>query len=71
VVYDVMREIRREANRNNGRQTIYVNANPVIADMMYGDEMESLEELERTLGRRVVVRALGHYHIERHEVYSR
>ncbi len=71
VVYDVMREVRREANRNNGRQTIYVNANPVIADMIYGDEMESIEELERTLGRRIVVRALGHYHIERHEVYSR
>jgi ribonuclease G len=71
VVYDLLREIRRESNRGQGRQTIYVNANPSIADLMYGAEMESLEDLERSLGKRIVIRALGHYHIERHEVYSR
>ena len=71
VLYDVLREIRREANRNHGRKTIYVNGHPDVADLMYGDELGSVETLEQTLDRRIVVRAMGHYHIERYEVYSR
>jgi ribonuclease G len=71
IVYDVLREIRREANRQPNRQEIFVNANPNVADLMYGEEMESVEELEKRLERRIVVRAMGHYHVERYEVYSR
>jgi len=71
VVYDILREIRREAVRGGGRATIYVNANPLVADLMYGDEMESTEVMEERLGKRIVVRAMGHYHLERYEVYSR
>ena len=71
VLYDVLREIRREANRNHGRKTIYVNGHPDVADLMYGDELGSVETLEQTLDRRIVVLAMGHYHIERYEVYSR
>jgi len=71
VVYDILREIRREAVRGGGRATIYVNANPLVADLMYGDEMESTEQMEERLGKRIVVRAMGHYHLERYEVYSR
>ncbi len=70
VVYDILREILRESNR--GRQpTIFVNAHPLVADLMYGDELPSVEALEARLSRRVVVRAMGHYHLERFEVYSR
>jgi ribonuclease G len=71
VVYDILREIRREANRNGGRGTIYVNATPIVCDLLYGDELPSLEDLESKLGKRIVVRAMGHYHMERYEVYSR
>jgi ribonuclease G len=71
VVFDILREVRREANRNPARPTIYVNASPTVADMMYGEEMASLETLEQKLQKRLVVRAMGTYHIERYEVYSR
>jgi len=71
VVYDILREIRREANRNSGRKTVFVNAHPQVADLMYGEEMGSVEHLEQRLERRIIVRAMGHYHVERHEVYSR
>jgi ribonuclease G len=70
-VYDILREIKREYNRNSSRSTIYVNANPVVADLLYGEELSSIESFEKNLDRRIVVRAMGHYHIERHEVYSR
>ena len=58
-------------NRNNNRNTIFVNANPAVADLLYGEELSSIEAFEKDLDKRIVVRAMGHYHIERHEVYSR
>jgi len=71
VVYDILREVQREAQRSPQRDTIYVNAHPVVADLLYGEEFDSLDALEQRLERRVVVRAMGSYHLERYEVYSR
>jgi ribonuclease G len=71
VVYDILREIQRETTRAKTKETIFVNVNPSVADMMYGEELESVESLETEIKKRIVVRALGHYHIERYEVYSR
>lgn len=70
VVYDVLREIQREALRARGRDTVFVNAHPTVADLMYSSEMDSVEDLEKVLEKKVVVRAMGHYHLERYEVYS-
>jgi ribonuclease G len=71
VVYDILRESQREANRSRQAEVVYVNAHPEVADLLYGDEFDSLEELERRVAKRVVVRAMGHLHLERYEVYSR
>ena len=71
VVYDILREIKREVARAKNKDTVFVNANPGVADLMYGEELESVENLEADIKKTVVVRALGHYHIERFEVYSR
>lgn len=69
--YDIFREVQREAARNRDSETIYVNAHPQVADMLYGQEFSSMEDIEQDLGRRIVVRALGHYHMQNFEVYSR
>jgi ribonuclease G len=69
--YDILREIQRESNRANGASTIFVNTTPEIANQLYGDGFTDLEAVERSVGRRVVVRALGHYHPEQYEVYAR
>lgn len=70
VVYDILRELQREAGRSRN-ETLYVNSHPSVADLMYGDELPSVESLEAKLSKRIVVRAMGHYHMERYEVYSR
>jgi ribonuclease G len=69
VVYNILREVRRESTRNQQADTIFVNANPAVADLLYGEEHGSLEQLEGQISKRVVIRALGHYHVERYEVY--
>jgi ribonuclease G len=71
VVYDILREVQREANRTKSKDEIFVNTHPLVADLMYGAELPSVESLEAQLKKRIVVRALGHYHIERYEVYSK
>jgi ribonuclease G len=71
VCYDIFRELQREAGRALGKETLYVNAHPTVADMLYGEEFSMLEQTEQKVGRRVVVRALQHLHPERYEVYAR
>ena len=71
VVYDVIREIKRIATRNKRAQSIFVNSNPQVADMLYSLELKTIELKEKEFGQRVVVRALGHYHIQQFEVYAR
>jgi len=69
--YDIFRSVQRESARAREADIIYVNAHPMVADMLYGEEMESLEFFERKLSKQIVVRALAHYHLERYEVYTR
>ncbi|MFH1466765.1 MAG: Rne/Rng family ribonuclease [Pseudomonadota bacterium] len=71
VCFDILREVQREAKRSQNRENIMVNAHPAVADLLYGDELASLEGFEQKYGRRIVVRAVPHYHLERFEVYSR
>ncbi|MCP4807638.1 MAG: Rne/Rng family ribonuclease [Proteobacteria bacterium] len=69
--FDIFREAQREAHRSQNRETIYVNAHPRVADLLYGAEFESLDAFEHRLNKKIVVRAMGHFHLERFEVYSR
>jgi ribonuclease G len=70
LAFEVLRELRREASRNS-TGSLYVNVTPDLADLLYSEHFADLEQLEGQLGRRVVVRALGHYHPEQFEVYTR
>ena len=69
--FDILREVRREATRNPSATTVYVNTTPAIADKLYSERYDDLSTVESQCKRRVVVRALAHYHPEQYEVYSR
>jgi Ribonuclease G/E len=71
VVYDILREIQRVSTRNKNADSIFVNSNPSVADLMYSDEYKSVTKLEQRLNKRLIIRAMGHYHIEQYEVYSK
>jgi len=71
LAYEILREVKREASRSQGGSPVYVNTTPAVADLLYGDRYVDLEQVEGQLGRQVVVRALGHFHHEQFEVYSR
>jgi hypothetical protein len=66
-----LREVQREATRSTAAKAIYVNTTPGIADLLYAGQFSDLETIEKAINRRVVVRAIGHYHPEQYEVYAR
>ena len=70
IVHDILREVRRVGHREKRNKFVYVNAHPEVADLLYSREMEHIEIIEANMDKKVVVRALGHYHIEKYEVYS-
>ncbi|MEQ1566005.1 MAG: Rne/Rng family ribonuclease [Myxococcota bacterium] len=70
LTYEILREVKREAGRSQGGSSIYVNTTPGIADLLYAERFPDLEQIEAQVGRRIVVRAMGHYHPEQFEVYS-
>ena len=69
IVYEILREIKRAAARRQSSLDIFVNTNPEVADLLYGEELHNLEYLEKLLKSKIVVRAMPHYHIEKFEVY--
>ncbi len=69
--FDILREVQREAVRAPNAKAIYVNASPTVADILYGAQFTDLETVEKLVNRRIVVRALAHYHPEQYEVYGK
>lgn len=71
ICYDILREVRRESQRNASATSIYVNTTPAIADLLYGEQYQDLQSVEDNVGQRVIVRPLEHFHPEQYEVYAR
>ena len=69
--FDILREVKREAARSASAESIFVNTTPAIADLLYGDRYLDLQQVEDTVGQRVVIRPLEHFHPEQYEVYAR
>ena len=71
VVYEIIREIQRVSNKKLSSSSIFVNSNPKVADLLYGQELSNIEEMELHLGKRIIIRAMPNYHVEKFDVYSR
>ncbi len=67
VVYDIFRELRRRRATLAGEEVV-VLAHPDVVGYLFEEERGSLEDLERSLGRRIAVRSRPDYHQEDFEV---
>jgi ribonuclease G len=70
ICHDIFRELIRQA-RKHPSHDLSVAAHPEIAAMLTEDEADSLAELERAVGRRVIVEARGDFHHEAFRVQLR
>jgi ribonuclease G len=67
VCYDIFREIEKTASQLGG-QNIMVEANPEIADLLYEEERGGVEELERKLRKKIVIKGKSGFHQEQFNI---
>ena len=67
VSYEILRELRKIGSQKQDSQII-VTAHPSIMNLIYEEERERSEEIERESGLKIIVRAENTYHQEYFEV---
>jgi ribonuclease G len=60
VCYDILREIERVSS-DVGGNTVVVDVNPEVAEMLCEEERTSVEHLERKLGKKIVVQGVDRF----------
>lgn len=67
VCYGIFRAVRREHTGLPGDR-ILIAVNPEIADLLYDEESKGVEELERSLGKKIIIKARNTFHQEQYEI---
>jgi ribonuclease G len=67
VCYDIFREIERMVSGLGGA-TVMVDVNPEVADLLYDEERMGIEELERKLNKKIVIKAKDGLHQDQFEI---
>jgi ribonuclease G len=67
VVYEIFREIRR-LGRAPEEQKIILGVNPSVADLLYEEERQGVEDLERNSNVRIIVKADPLLHLEQYDI---
>jgi ribonuclease G len=67
VCYDIFREIERTSTALGG-QNIVVEVNPEVADLLYEEERTGVEELERKLRKKIVIKGRPGFHQEQFDI---
>jgi len=67
--YEIFRQIQRECHGLKG-QKIVLNLHPDIASLIYSQEHDSLERLEKECGKTIIIKTRYDFHIEQYEITS-
>jgi ribonuclease G len=67
VCYDIFREIERTSSELGGHN-IMVEVNPEVADLLYEEERAGVEELERRLKKKIVIKSRSGFHQEQFNI---
>jgi ribonuclease G len=70
ICYEIFRELQREIKIKDASST-QVHVHPEIADWLYDEEREMLEETEKKLKRNVIIKTEAAFHLEQFEVVSK
>jgi ribonuclease G len=67
VCYDIFREIERSSSELGG-QSIIVEANPEVADLLYEEERGGVDDLERKTRKKILVKGKSGFHQEQFNI---
>jgi len=68
VAYDVLRAIKRHHAGMNNSRNIVVRLHPDVANFLYDEKNNSLENLEREINHRIIIKASQEMHHEKYEI---
>ena len=69
ISYDMLREIRKEAGTTMDDR-ITALAHPDVVSFLYDEERFAIEEIEKGLHKKIVLKADNSYHLEQFDIYS-
>ena len=67
ICYEIFREIKRRAPSISGR-TLVLHVHPDVANLLCEEERAGIEELEKKLSKRIIVKDKMQFHIEQFEI---
>lgn len=67
VVYELVRELLREFTKSTA-EGFMVRAHPQVADRLFEEDQEFIEELKKKYGKKVIVKSVVDFHVEHYEV---
>jgi ribonuclease G len=67
IVYEIFRQVRKEAPTLEGRRIIII-VHPKVADLLYEEENEGLDSLEKVLKKKMVVKTDYNMHQEQYQI---
>jgi ribonuclease G len=70
IAHEIFRDLEREGRLSNARATTVVHCHTAVGDYIYEEETEALEDIERRIGRNVVLKLEPDYHRERYEIFT-
>ncbi len=67
VCYEIFREIRR-TSRSSKEKKIMVSVNPEVADLLYDEERQGVEDLEQETRKKLIIKADATLHQEQYDI---
>ncbi len=67
MVYEIFRELRREAAFLADRK-VFLNVHQEVFNLLHGEERENLEKMEKKLGKKIEVKAQENTHLEQFHI---
>ena len=68
VCYEIFREIQRIINASPKKRKVLLNAHPIVADMLFDEENQYIDRLEKDLKVKIVVKSDYDLHQEQYEI---
>ncbi|MEI6128141.1 MAG: Rne/Rng family ribonuclease, partial [Pseudomonadota bacterium] len=69
IAYDILRAIRKES-RGTASDKILISAHPEVASFLYDEERMAIEELEKRLKKKIIIKADSGYHHEKFDIFA-
>lgn len=70
IAHEIFRDLERDTPSSDARATTVVHCHADVGDFIYEEETEWLEQIERKLGRHVVLKLEPSFHREQYEIFT-